>query len=62
MFHSTSRQMLRGNLNVTSFIESQTIYLLNFYMKSLTLSCLICALNVYFSLKLLRKEKNAQGC
>ena len=62
MFHSTSHQMLRGNLNVTSFIESQTIYLLNFYMKLLTLSCLICALNVYFALKLLRKAKNAQGC
>ena len=31
-------------------------------MKSLTFSCLICALNLYFAQKLLRKAKFARGC
>ena len=31
---------------------------LNFSMKSLTLSCLMCALNLFFAQKLLRKVKN----
>ena len=31
-------------------------------MKSLTFSCLICALNLYFAQKLLRKAKVAQVC
>ena len=31
-------------------------------MKSLTFSCLLCALNLYFAAKLLRKAKFARGC
>ena len=35
---------------------------LKFSMKSLTCSCLICALNLYFAPKVLRKAKFARGC
>ena len=31
-------------------------------MKYLTFSCLICALNLYFAQKLLRKAKFVRGC
>ena len=31
-------------------------------MKSLTFSCLICALNLYFAQKFLRKAKFVRGC
>ena len=31
-------------------------------MKSLTCSCFMCALNLYFVQKLLRKAKFARGC
>ena len=33
-----------------------------FSMKSLTFLCLICALNLYFAQKLLRKAQFVQGC
>ena len=35
---------------------------LKFSMKSLTFLCLICALNLYFAQKLLRKAKFVRGC
>ena len=35
---------------------------LKFAMKSLTFSCLICALNLYFAQKLVRRAKFARGC
>ena len=40
----------------------RNLHELKFSIKSLTSSCLICALNLYFAQKLLRKAKIAQGC
>ena len=35
---------------------------MKFSMKSLTFSCLICALNLYFAQKLVREAKFVRGC
>ena len=43
-------------------VDKHSIHLhkLKFSMKSLTFSCLICALNLYFAQKLLKKTKIAR--